>query len=164
MFLGFTLLFFSLYISSKSINATSDMIDNIENKQLKLSKITSKLNLDVKINQSNILQSIILNDTNSINNIYASFNKLQETLNTLESFTIDNSIEINGIGKTIDIVKRRMIGYKAVEKSLIEAIKTKDVENIEDTILGFNAITYRFSDDTNHLIKQTDEKLKQGHL
>ena len=161
LFISFILLFFSLYLSSKSIDATSDMIDHIENKQLKLSKITSKLNLDVEINQSNILQSIILNDTNSINNIYASFNKLQETLNALENFTIENSIEINGIGKTIDIIKRRMIGYKAVEGSLIEAIKTKNLEDIQDAILGFNAITLKFSEDTTHLIKQTDEKLKQ---
>lgn len=162
LIISFTLLFFSLYISSKSITSTSAMIDQIENKQLKLSKLTFKLDHEVEKNQSNILQSIILKNTDSVNNIYTSFNKLQETLDNLENFILESKIKVKGIDKAIDVIKRRMVGYRAVEESLIEAIRTKESEDIQDALVGFNAITLKFSDDMNKLIKLADDNLKQN--
>lgn len=161
LIVSFILLFISLYLSYSSIDSTSNMIDNIETKQIKLYDLAYKISNDVEINQSNILQAIILKDTNSIKSIHKSFDKLQTVVYQLEKFINDNKIEIKGMNETIITIKRRMIGYKAVENSVIEAIESKDKEDIEDSLIGFNAITIKFSDDTNRLITLTYNQLQR---
>ncbi|PHQ65582.1 MAG: hypothetical protein COB99_03085, partial [Sulfurimonas sp.] len=103
--ISFILLSYSLYLNSRSVNATSNMIDYIETKQIKLSNMTFKFNSDVVLHQSNILQSIIIEDIHSINNIHSSVDSLHKSLETLENFVNRNNIRIDGINKTITTLK-----------------------------------------------------------
>ncbi|NOR57864.1 MAG: EAL domain-containing protein [Sulfurimonas sp.] len=137
------------------------MIDYIETKQIKLSNMAFKFNHDVALHQSNILQSIIIEDISSIDNIHTSVNSLRRSLETLESFINKNNIRIDGINKTITIIKNRTIEYKESEKSLIKAIKSKEHNNIHNSLINFKTITLEFSNDTDKLTKLVDYKLKQ---
>ena len=160
--ISFILLFFSLYLSLKSIDSTSDMINHIETKQIKLTKLASKLNNDIEINQSNILQSIILKSGNYQNNIHESFDKLKHVVKNLDDFIKTSNIHIDEIDKILITIKTRMIGYKAVEVSLIEALNLKDDIDIQDALIGFNAITIKFEQDINRLVKLSEETLSKN--
>ncbi|MBU0720766.1 EAL domain-containing protein [bacterium] len=140
------------------------MIDHIETKQFKLSYLANKLNQDIEINQSDILEAIILKDINSINNIYYSFRKLQRIVNELDEFILFSNMRIKGLDSTLNVIKKRLVGYKAVEASLIEAIKSSNEEDIQDALTGFNSITIKFSEDTKKLISLADENLKENIL
>ena len=63
---SFLLLIFSLYLSYENISANTKMVKSIEKDQIKLSYLSNKLNYDIKANQANILQLIILKDSINI--------------------------------------------------------------------------------------------------
>lgn len=159
---SFALLFFSLFLNIKSIHQSSKMIDQIETKQLKLFYISFKLSNYVALNQSNTIYSIMLNDKNSINNMQMSFTKLKSIVSELDLFIQKNNIDIEGIEATIDVIKNRMAGYIAVEKSLIESINSQDKVDIADALIGYNAITMKFSEDVEKLITLTNNRLKEN--
>ncbi|WP_372999572.1 EAL domain-containing protein [Sulfurimonas sp.] len=159
--ISFILLSYSLYLNSRSISSTSAMIDYIDTKQIKLSNMTFKFNHNVALHQSNILQSIIIEDTHLIDNIHTSLDSLQQSLENLESFINKNNIRIDGIEETIITIKNRIIKYKESEKSLIKAIKAKEHNTIHNSLINFQTITLEFSHDTDQLIRLVDYKLKQ---
>jgi len=162
--ISFILLSSSLYLSTKSIDSTNDMINIIENKHLKFSSLSTTLNHDVEMNQADLLHSIVLDDTNAIVNINNSFNNLYKLVNTLDKFYKDNNININEVEKIISIIKNRIIAYKLVQESLIDAFENKDKEDILDSLIGFNAITIKFSEDINKLISISNVKLNDQML
>jgi len=157
-----TLLLISLYLSLKSTDATSAMIENFENKQLKFSYLALKLEHSVEAEQSDILQNIILNNSRLSENIHNSFDALYKQVDTLNRFILKNNVGIVGIDRTMNIIKNRMVAYKLVENSLIEALKTKESEDIEDALIGFNSITIKFSEDISKLIKLSNKNLNEN--
>lgn len=150
----------SLYLSTTSINNTTKMIDRIENVHLKFLLLSSKLDHDVEINQSDLLNAIIIEDTDAIANIKDSFNDLYKLTFALDDFNKNNNINIKDIDKTIVIMKKRMIAYKIVQISLIEALESKNKEDILDALIGFNSVTLKFSQEVTTLISSLNIKLK----
>lgn len=159
--ISFILLTYSLYLNSKSIGATSAMIDYIETNQIKLSSMAFKFNHDVALHQSNILQSIIIKNIHLIDNINHSFNNYHKRLDSIKIFMNKNNIKIYGIDKIITTIENRITKYAESEKSLIKAIKSQELNNIYNSLISFNSITLEFSNDTNELVKLVDNKLKQ---
>jgi len=159
--ISFLLLGTSLYLSTSSINATNKIIDNIENIHLKFSSLSTKIDHDVEMNQADLLHAIILEDTNNIKNIKHSFNKLYKLIQTLDEFNKNHHTNIKDLDTTIAIMKKRMISFKLVQLSLIEAFESKDKEDILDALTGFNAVTIKFSQEVNKLIAISNVKLKE---
>lgn len=157
--ISFILLSYSLYLNSRSISATSDMIDYIETKQIKISKIIFKFNQDISIYQSNLLQSIILDDIPSIEKVYTSFDNLQYTLESIEVFVKKNNI--HDIDEIITTIKNRIIEYKAFEESLIKDIKAKNHNKVNNSLRDFKTITLEFSTDTDEMIRIVNSMSKQ---
>jgi predicted PurR-regulated permease PerM len=131
--ISFVLFLFSLYLSFKGINNTSKMIDFIENNQLKLARYTLKLEQEVKSNQVYLLQNILLRDIDSLRGINLWFKKLNEIVDEIKEIQIDDTTN-----KIINTIRRRIVALKIVEDSLINALKGKNNEDIEDAIIGFN--------------------------
>ncbi|WP_415396587.1 EAL domain-containing protein [Sulfurimonas sp. CS5] len=159
--LSFILLTYSLYLNSRSISATSAMIDYIETNQIKLSSMAFEFNHDVALHQSNILQSIIIKNIHSIDNINSSFNHYHKRLDAIKTFMNRNNIKIYGIDKIITTIENRIVKYTESEKSLIKAIKSQELNDISNSLISFNSITLEFSNDTDKLVKLVDNKLKQ---
>lgn len=138
------------------------MIDYIETKQLVLTTLAQKLNYDIQDNRANILQEIVAKNNNYESKIINSSNKLNDAIQKLAKFISNNNIQINPINEKIDTLKKRIIGYKAVEKSLIDAIGNRNDEDIEDALIGFNSITIKFSQDINKIIQLSDDALSEN--
>lgn len=159
--IGFILLTYSLYLNSKSMRATGAMIDHIETNQIKLSSMAFKFNHDIALHQSDILQSIIIKNIHSIDDINSSFNNHHKRLDAIKTFMNKNNIKIYGIDKIITTIENRIIKYAKSEKSLIKAIKSQELNDIYNSLISFNSITLEFSNDTNELVKLVDNILKQ---
>ena len=153
------LLGISLYMSTKSINSTNTMIDNIGNIHLKFFHLGTQLTYDVKTNQTDILKAIILQNVNSITSINTSFDDLHKRINSIDEFEKSHDINIQEIKNIISILRKRMIGYKLVQISLINAFEDKSKEDILDALVGYNSITIKFSQDINKLITLSTVKL-----
>ena len=159
LFISFSLLLGSLFISYQGIDKNNKMILNIEKRQIKLSYFANKLNHDIEMNQANILQSIILNDTFSIQNSQSSLQALAELTSKLEKFVQTSEIKKTSVDDIILKIKRRILAYNAVQNSLVEAIHSKDLDDIQDAVIGFNAITVKFAEDIERLIDLSNEIL-----
>ncbi|NOQ32393.1 MAG: EAL domain-containing protein [Helicobacteraceae bacterium] len=136
------------------------MINYIETKQIKLYSLAKELNYNVQNNRANILEAIVNKSSEKVN-IIKSFEKLKKNINDLDKFILDNEIQISEINKRIDVLKKRLVGYSAVELSLIEAIESNDSEDIEDALVGFNSVVVKFSENINKLLTLSDTILAE---
>ena len=159
LFLSFILLLVSLFVTYQGIEKNNKMIVNIEKKQMKLSYLANKLNHDIEMNQANVLQSIVLNTSFSVQNSQTSLKELSELVSRLQKFIQKSKITNRYIENTIDKITRRMVSYRAVQDSLALSIESKDLEDIQDAIIGFNAITVKFAQDIESLIDKSNEIL-----
>lgn len=145
--ISFILLIFSLYVNFQGILKTSKVIDSIERTQLKLTHEVSTLARLVEENQVEVLEYIILNkdDTSLYHKNY--FVKLQQVVDGLSD--INSNSEINNV---IDVIQNRVISFKYVENSLIQALNEENEEDMQDAIIGFNTTAKMFSKDIDKLI------------
>ncbi|MGD9969922.1 MAG: EAL domain-containing protein [Sulfuricurvum sp.] len=162
LFISFTLLFISLFISFNSIHETNKMISYIQTKQLKLVKITTELNQHAQSNQINIFKAILTNDAGSINNVLNSYTEINLTLQTLKGFISENSIDIPSMDEKLTLIQKRIISYQLVQQSLIEALKTKNQDDTYDAIIGFNATNTHLSKDIEELITLVNDDLNRN--
>lgn len=162
IFISFALLMFSLYLSYSNISANNNMIEYIEKNQTKLSYLSNKLNYDIKTNQTDLLQFIALNKPINKDAINRSFEQLNTIALELDEFSKKNTlIELNEV---IRIIKIRVRAYILVKNSLLSAIESKDTEDINDAIIGFNMVTIKFSEDIDKLLTAANSNLSSNMM
>jgi len=155
--ISFLILLFSLYLSYSNTSKNNTIIKQIEKNQIKLSFLSSKLNYDIKMNQTNILQQIILEKKANLSSLEKSTNNINRTISRLSKFS--KKVNIKEFSDVILTIQKRAIAYNLVKSSLLESIKTKDEEDIHDAIIGFNLITISFSQDIERLIDIANTEL-----
>ena len=161
---SFLFLLFPLILSYNNINTNNKMLTYLSRDQINLNYYAHKLNYDIKTNQTNILQQIMLNHKNEIIDNNKHFRDINENIIKLEKF-IETHPELSSSFKsTLLTIKKRLVAYTIVQNSLFEAITLNDQIDIEDAIIGFNDIAIKFSIDTGHLIDYANEQLYQNIL
>lgn len=163
---SFILLFISLAYSVKSINDNTEIISKIENKYLTLSKNVQKLNLSIEEQQSDVLQSILLDDTPKKN--HTKFRRIVDDV--YEIIKNDNRLK-KLLNEKLLILKRRLVAYKSVENSIIESLDSEYKEDLEDAVIGYNEVTKGFADDVNEvektitlIIQETIVQLREANI
>ena len=156
---SFALLLLSLVLSYQNIQENSAMLKYLSKGQIKLNYYTHKLNYDIKKNQSDILQSTMLDYTfteiqekNAFSEINLSIDKLSEFIQEHENLSQD-------FIQLFETIKNRITSYKLVQHSLIIALASQDKVDIEDALIGYNDVTMKFSKDTDRLIDLANEQL-----
>ncbi|MBU1883901.1 bifunctional diguanylate cyclase/phosphodiesterase [bacterium] len=149
-----------LYLSIQSIRTTSVITDFIINEQMKLSEFSYKLDNDIKLNHSDVLTAIILNNPKTRENVQESFKNIKSDIQSIDEFFKDIHFKHDELMKTVDIIKRRVVGYEAVSESINEALNVNNKEDIEDALLGFSKINKKFTEDTNNLLTLVKEELQ----
>ncbi len=162
LLISFLLFGSSLYLSIKSINETSNMIEHIETVQLKFSHLASKLGYDVEANQAEVLNSVLLENNNTVEKIQNSIEEIDHRIKSLDAFAKDSNLNIGNINQIMFVIHNRMISYKLVENSLLEAFRAKNSEDIQDALIGLNAITIKFAEDIDKLIAIANNKLNEN--
>jgi len=162
--LGFSLLIFSLFLSYINIQKNSKMLKYLERDQIKLSYYVHQLNYNVKKNQATLLQATLIKDTFSENEKNNAFEEITNCIVHLDKFVMKHpDLSKNFIDKLL-VIKKRVISYRLVQDSLIEAIVENDKEDIDDAFVGFNDITIQFSKDTDMLIEYANSQLYSNIL
>jgi hypothetical protein len=138
------------------------MIEYIEKVQLKFSHLTSKLGYEVEANQAEVLHSVLLNNADTVKNIQTSFSNLDSIVNGLDAFTKNINLNIGDIAQIMSVIQSRMVSYKLVEKSLLEAYASKDGEDMQDALLGLNAVTAKFDEDIEQLTHIANNNLSEN--
>ena len=160
--ISFGLLTFSLYLSYANVSANNEMVKYIEKDQIRLSYLSNKLNYDIKTNQTNLLQLIALNQPIDVERINKSFNNLSKIVVELDEYSDNNTIE--DLNKILYTIKKRVVSYIAVKNSLLMAIESKESDDIDDAIIGFNLITIKFSQDIEKLLNTANSELYSNIL
>ena len=109
-----------LYLSIQSMKSTTEMIDFIVNEQIRLSELSYKLDNDIKINNSDVLTAIILNNKSTRINVQESFKNIKNDINQVDEFLKEIDFKHDKLVEKVDIIRRRVIGYEAVNQSINE--------------------------------------------
>ena len=157
--ISFLFLLFPLILSYENIDTNNKMLRYLSNDQINLNYYTHKLNYDIKKNQTHILQKILLHHKNEKVQELESSDDIHHDVLVLEKFIVKHPELLSQFKNTFDIIKKRVVAYAIVQQSLFEAIKTEDEIDIEDALVGFNAITIKFSEDTQNLIDISNKQL-----
>ena len=129
------------------------MLKYLERDQIKLSFYANNLNYNLKKHQTYILNKLLLGDATTNASLQLNNNKIDKYIGKLDKFFIKHAELSSEFSKKLKIIKKRLASYKIVQKSLIEAIRANDSLDIEDALIGYNAIAEKFSQDTLALIE-----------
>ena len=144
-------------IGSKALRLSDKILHDIESRQLELVEHTFNLESELKKNHIKVLEAIIIGNIDAVLTIHKSFTSLKQKVNDLENFSKKyNNKEVNTI---IYNVKKRMIGYVAVETSLKNAMTSNIIEDKEDALIGYNSVSKKFTDDMTQLRTFANEHL-----
>lgn len=161
---SFLFLITALLISYNNINENSNMIQILEKDQIKLNYYANKLNYDLKKNQAALLQTVLLKGKIADFQAENRFKVINNSVIKLEQFLEEYQYSVESLSKTLNIIKNRILSYKAVQESLIFAINSNDSDDIEDALIGFSSITTKFSQDTQTLIDLSNTQLYENLL
>ena len=159
--IGMAFMLIPLYLSIQSMKSTTEMIDFIVNEQIRLSELSYKLDNDIKINNSDVLTAIILNNKSTRINVQESFKNIKNDINQVDEFLKEIDFKHDKLVEKVDIIRRRVVGYEAVNQSINEALQSQNTEDIEDALLGFSKINKKFSEDTNGLLELVKSELEK---
>ena len=159
LFISFLFLLAALSFSYKNISHNNDMIKYIEKEQIKLNFFANKLNYDIKKNQANVLQLILLEKGFTEQTTKKSFQEIQHSIDKLEKFLQKTKADLPGFLDVLNTIKKRVIAYKDVQSSLLKIMHSEDKHKFEETLFRFNHITQNFFEDTNKLIDISNENL-----
>ncbi len=159
---SFALLLFSLIVSFKNTHENSAMLKYLSKGQIKLNYYTHKLNYDIKKNQSDILQATMLQQPFSDIQEHSAFSELSRSIQKLNEFINEHNELPEEFITTFRVIENRVEAYKLVQHSLLLAIASKDVPDIQDALIGYNDVTLKFSKDTDKLIDLANEQLYEN--
>ena len=160
LFVSFILLLFSLVLAYSNLDKSNKLLKNLSNEQMQLSYYANRLNYAVKKSQAQTLQYIALQRDIELIDIKETKHDIQQNIEALKKIANSQQIFSEDFKNTVLKIERRAVGYHLVQRSLIEAIKAGDKEDIQDALIGFNMITTKFSHDAASLLKETQNRLK----
>ena len=123
--IGMVFMLIPLYLSIQSINSTSKIIDFMVNEQMQISKLSYKLDNDIKINDSDVLTAIILKDESAKVNAQDPFNSIKDDVQKIDDFLKNIEIKSDKLADKLNVIKRRLVGYEAVNRSIYYALNKK---------------------------------------
>lgn len=138
------------------------MLKYLSRDQISFTYYTNKLNYDIKKNQTNVLQAILLKNDSYHMKSHKYFPKISKSILKLEKLIKKHPQIGLEFTDTLSLIKKRVTAYEIVQNSLFDAIESKDEIDIEDALIGFNAITIKFSQDTELLMDYANTELYQN--
>ena len=157
--ISFILLLIALIMSYNNIKESSDILKYLSRDQIKFNYYAHKLNYDLKKYQTEVLQYTLLKKDFTKLNEGNNFSAFQLTLEKLQNIAQKTHQDSKDFTNLVLVIKKRIVAYKIVQHSLKQAIQEGDVQDIQDALVGFNAITSKFAKDTNKLIDLANSQL-----
>ncbi|MEA1983841.1 MAG: EAL domain-containing protein [Campylobacterota bacterium] len=160
--IGFILLLIPLMLSYNNINDNNKMLKHLSRDQIDFNFYTNKLNYDIKKNQTDVLQMVLLKQDRDDELNKKQLKSINKSIKKLDKLTLKNSDLNAQFKQTLLTIKKRLISYTIVQDSLCNAIESEDKFDIADAIIGFNNIAIKFSEDTELLMDYSNTELYQN--
>ena len=147
----------SFIFGSKALHLSNATLMDIKDKQLRLLEYTIDLDSELKKNLIEVSEAIILDDLDGVMAVHESFSSLKQKVKNLNKFIlIYNDPDINHIVKKI---RARIVGYEAIESSIINAIFNNSTLDKQDALMGYGSVSKKLSEDMSELRKLTSTSL-----
>ncbi len=145
------LLFFilPLFLGNLALHQSQQALTKIEKRQVVLTHTADQLGYLIKQQHALVLQMLLLPKPDAVAKIEASRLTIDANFEELKKFSaLSDKVEVK---KTVEIIGRRLIGFHAVELTLLDANSRQDPIDTEDALLGYNSITDQFLKDVTTL-------------
>ncbi|WP_428737744.1 EAL domain-containing protein [Sulfurimonas sp.] len=161
LIISFILLIYSLILSYANLHRNSEVLKQLSDDQIALSHYANNLNYSVKKNQSDTLQSLALYHDLDLSDVQTSQKKIFQHITELKDSLGSNKNFSKELNETLELIERRAVGYNLVQQSLITAVKSQDTEDIQDALVGFDMVSFQFSQDISKLMEQVRKSLDE---
>ncbi len=138
---------------------TQRSIDFIAYDQMKISAFASKLDNDIKINNSDVLAALVLNNESSHTAMNFSFYNIKKDVVQIDDLLETLKLQSPELKERLNIIKRRVVAYETLNNSLGAVLQRGDKEEIKDALLEFNSINKKFTQDTGALVDLVKQEL-----
>ena len=129
------------------------MLRYLDRDQIKLSFYSNNLNYSLRKNQTYILNTLLLNKESLVKTKKLDFKEIDKYVKNLDKFLKKHPNLPTSFGSKLKTIEKRVHAYKSVQISLIEAIQAENRLDVEDALIGYNAIADKFSEDIINLIE-----------
>jgi len=143
--ISFSLLIFAFLLVFVNVDSSSKVIKYIEKGQIRLSYYANKLNYDIKKNQANILQSIILEQDISQKQELQFMQELNKGLHNLQKFLLKHPHMGEDAALSISAIVTKASIYINAQIDLMDVLKQQDKQKIAIALSTFNSTTIAFS-------------------
>lgn len=144
--LSIFLLVIPLYIGNSAIANSSKVIENIQEELLDMVELTYAIEHNVYKHRNALLEKIIKNESIDLE---------------VEGFDLEENIELvnittertnNGeLKRLLERLHKRIIAFRLVEESMVEAWDSNDTEDFEDALIGYRSVARKVTSDVVEL-------------
>ena len=156
-----TILLFSATVMIQDLRENTKLLDEIATTQLKLSTYSTRLTKAIQHNQAKTLEALVMQDASLQKSIQTSANEIVTTVKQL-SHCIKKHKDMlpPKVLEVINTINSRVIAYKNIENSVLQATKENKYEELQDALVGFNTTAAAFSNDVLQLVELTNKLLQ----
>jgi len=146
-----------LFIGNIALERSKDALEKIGTREVVLTQSADHLDYDIKNHHALILQSMLMPIEGDHETLIRSRSAIENSMNRLSNIA-DKSGK-KRLNETVGILKRRIIGFNAVEATLLEAKVSHDEIDIKDALIGYQSITEQFLKDVTQVKSVAQESL-----
>ena len=145
-FFSIFLFIIPLYIGNSAMYNSSKIIENIQEELLDMVELTYQIEHNVYRHRNALLEKIIKDDVIDLD--IESFD-LEENIGLLNITTERaNNKELEQLFSRLH---KRIIAFRYVEESLVEAWRSGDVEDFDDALIGYKSVATKVTSDVEEL-------------
>ena len=135
-----------LYIGNTAMSNSAKIIENIQEELLDMVELTYQIEHNVYKHRNALLEKIIKNEAIDLE---------------IEGFDLEENIDLLNITvertnneQLISLLNRlhkRIVAFRYVEESLVEALDSEDQEDFSDALIGYNSVARKVTSDVEEL-------------
>ena len=135
-----------LYIGNTAISNSTKVVENIQEELLDMVELTYAIEHNVYKHRNGLLQKIIKNEAVDLE---------------IEGFDLEENIDLlnmtaertdnHDLDTLLRRLHKRIIAFRYVEESMVEAWDSNDTEDFEDALIGYSSVARKVTSDVEEL-------------
>jgi diguanylate cyclase (GGDEF)-like protein len=150
---SYILIFFSiflfiipLYIGNSAMSNSTKIVENIQDELLDMVELTYQIEHNVYKHRNALLEKIIKDEAIDLEIEGFDLEENIELLNMTIERTNNADLEV-----LLSRLHKRIVAFKYVEESMVEAWDSKDKEDFEDALIGYSSVARKVTSDVVEL-------------
>jgi diguanylate cyclase (GGDEF)-like protein len=158
--LGLLLLVLPLFVGNRAINTATGTIEQIKSDQLHINTLTHEIGEGILHQQTMLMVGLMEDEfkTEGVERLRMQ-TMIGKYIEELSSLLHQSDGELK---QQIDTLRKRLVGFRYVEASLIEAKRQGNDVDFQDALIGYQSVSDKVLQDVHRIQTLSDDSLRQA--